>query len=103
MQYLCELVSLNLWTSSCALATAASQPKAALGGLGPKRISVDCNGLCLGHGCRSHRFFGSTMDSAVGGFPTPPDSKHQLLKLSTANGSSGSDGLIGRLQRLVGL
>ena len=65
MQYLCELVSLNLWTSSCALATAASQPKAALGGLGPKRISVDCNGLCLDHGCQSHRFFGSITDSAV--------------------------------------
>ena len=71
MQYLCELVSLNLWTSSCALATAASQPKAALGGLGLKRISVDCSGLCLDHGCRSHRFFDSIADSAVGGLTTP--------------------------------
>ena len=30
-----------------------------------KRISADCSGLCLGHGCRSHRFFDSIMDSAV--------------------------------------
>ena len=43
------------------LAVAASQPKGVLDGLGPKRISADCSGLCLGHGCRSHRFFDSTM------------------------------------------